>query len=83
MENLYFWNSKAVVSIDSDEFNEEDIVEVISSQLVCKSLKNDASRRNITMPILCFDYLAEYRKDQIEMDCLIVMKIIFFEMSEK
>lgn len=67
------WNThifeirRAVVAIDSDEFDEEDIIEVINSALVCKKLKNDSSRRNITMPTVCFDYLNEYRKDQIKM----------------
>lgn len=67
------WNThtfeirRAVIAIDSDEFDEEDIIEIISSSLVCKRLKNDSSRRNITMPTVCFDYLNEYRKDQIGM----------------
>lgn len=67
------WNThifeirRAIVSIDSDEFEEEDVIEIISSRLVCKKLKNDASRRNITMPTVCFDYLMEFRKDQIAM----------------
>lgn len=67
------WNThifeirRAIVSVDSNEFEEEDVIEIISSRLVCKKLKNDSSRRNITMPIVCFDYLMEYRKDQIAM----------------
>lgn len=67
------WNThifeirRAIVSIDAEEFDEEDIIEVISSSLVCKKLKNDSSRRNITMPTVCFDYLIEYRQDQIAM----------------
>lgn len=67
------WNThifeirRAIVSVDSEEFDEEDVIEYISARLVCKKLKNDASRRNITMPTVCFDYLMEYRKDQIAM----------------
>lgn len=70
------WNThvfeirRAVVSIDSNEFDEEDVIEFITPQLVCKELKNDSSRRNITMPTVCFDYLTEYRKDQINLGLL-------------
>ena len=56
---------RAVIAIDAEEFDEDDIIEVISNALVCKKLKNDSSRRNIVMPTVCFDLLTEYRKDQI------------------
>lgn len=65
------WNThifeirRAVIAIDAEEFDDEDVIEVISNALVCKKLKNDSSRRNIVMPIVCFDLLNEYRKDQI------------------
>lgn len=58
---------RAVVSIDAKEFDAEDIIEILGKKLVCKKLKNDPSRRNITMPIVCFDFLVDYKKNQIEM----------------
>lgn len=57
---------RAIVAIDVKEFNEEDIIEVINKNLICKKLKNESSRRNITLPMICFDYLMEYRKAEIE-----------------
>lgn len=56
---------RAVVAIDSKEFEEEDIIEVLPHGLVCKKLKTDSSRRDIYMPTVCFDLLLEYKKDQI------------------
>ncbi len=57
---------RAVIEIKAEEFDKKDIVEIINDNLVCKHLKNDASRRNIIMPTVCFDLLSEYRKDQIK-----------------
>ena len=66
------WNThifeirRAIVAIDPNEFDPDDIVEILGKKLVCKKLKTDSSRRNITMPIVCFDFLNEYRNNQIE-----------------
>lgn len=66
------WNSRifevrrAVVTADYKDFDKDDIVEYINAQIICKKLKNESSRRNITMPLVCFDYLLEYRKIQVE-----------------
>lgn len=56
---------RAVVTIGSEEFAEEDIIEELPHGLVCKRLKNDSSRRDIHVPSVCFDLLIEYKKDQI------------------
>jgi len=55
---------RAVVTIGSEDFAEEDIIESLPHRLVCKSLKNDSSRRDIHVPSVCFDLLTEYKKDQ-------------------
>lgn len=57
---------RAVVTIDSDDFDPEDIMEILPNGLVCKKLKNDSSRRDLFLPNVCFDLLTEYKKDQIK-----------------
>ena len=56
---------RAIATIDAEEFDEEDIIEVLPNGLLCKKLKNDYSRRDILMPTLCFSLLEEYKQNQI------------------
>ncbi len=66
------WNSKvieiwrAVVAIEADYFHPDDVIEIISDNMVCKKLKTDESRRNITVAQVCFDLLLQYKEDQIK-----------------
>ena len=67
------WNThiievrRAVVTVKSTEFDPEDILEEVTPSLVCKNLKNDSSRRNIKLPTVCFDYLLQYKNNQISL----------------
>ena len=56
---------RAIIVVNEKECNPEDVIEFVTSNIVCKTLKNEASRRNITVPQVCFDLLSEYRRDQI------------------
>ncbi|MDO5002736.1 MAG: tyrosine-type recombinase/integrase [bacterium] len=56
---------RAVVTVGEENFAEEDIIERLPNNLVCKKLKNDASYRDIHVPSVCIDLLLEYKKDQI------------------
>lgn len=58
---------RAVVQGDPDAFDPEDIIEILPNGLICKELKNDASRRDLFVPTVCFDLLTEYRKDQLKL----------------
>lgn len=57
---------RAVIVIKEEECNPEDIIEFVTPSIVCKKLKNEASRRNITVPQVCLDVLYEYRNNQIQ-----------------
>jgi len=52
---------RAVICVSEDDYSESEIIEIISKSLVCKLPKNDASKRNITVPDVCMDLLQEYR----------------------
>lgn len=57
---------RAVVSLEEEYCNPEDVIEFITDKIVCKPPKNESSRRNVAVPACCLDVLTDYRKDQIK-----------------
>lgn len=55
---------REIVTESVTNFKPEDIIEILGKSIVCKDLKTDKSRRNVTAPQYCFDLLDEYRKEQ-------------------
>lgn len=57
---------REIVTENVENFNPEDIIETLGKNIICKDLKTDKSRRNVTAPQYCFDLLEEYRNEQIK-----------------
>jgi len=57
---------REIIRVTDENINEEDIIEKLSNGLVCKKLKTDKSKRDISVIMDCYDLLMKYKEEQIK-----------------
>lgn len=56
---------REILRVNEKNIIEYDIIEKLSDGLVCKKLKTDKSRRDISVIMDCYDLLMKYKQEQI------------------
>lgn len=65
-KRFYLSVRREITRVADVNINEEDIIERLSKGLICKDLKTDKSKRDITVIMDCYDWLMKYKEEQIK-----------------